>query len=308
MLASWPRTKGSIARRLQLVSPPTVEPISAAIESTAFKVAVNTNAFDIQQRIASARTLVEKKINRKLVTQVWDMFLDDEAYVSQDSGIFGLGLCDAMYSDVNIGMPEIVLPFPPVRSVLGVYVTDPYGDEQQVDDSVYFVTTAREPTRIRLRPGQVWPFHRGAEAFRVRFACGYAAPFKVSDDQMTILCPNHGYQDGNTVSFSSTDGTLPAPLDWGASYLVDAGSTPNSFSLVNLDGSPLSDALDNTWPGIGFVDEIPAPLLVAVTMVSALERGGSIPPRILAGEAKMESLSLPINPFELIEDYIWPAL
>lgn len=309
MLASWPRTKGSVARRLQLVSPPTAEVISTTLEQSTWKVAVNTSAYDISQRVATARRIVEGHINRKLVCQVWDMFLDDEAYVSQDSGWLGLGFVDWQYSDVNLSMPEIVLPFPPVRAVLGVYVTDPNGNESLVDPSVYYVTNGREPCRIRLQNGQVWPFHRGSEAFRIRFACGYAAPIEVAEDGMTLQCQNHGYVDGQTVYFSSTDGTLPNPIEWAQSYtVVNPTLSANTFQICNLDGSPLSGPLDSNWPGVAFAGAVPEPLVQAIAMISALEKGGQMPPRMLAGQSRMETISLPIDPYELISEFVWPAL
>src|SRR5579875_57124 len=201
MLGSWPRTKGSTARRLNRVTGPTVEPISFALQQSQLKIGnLNTSSFVIQNKIATARSTVEKKIRRCLVQQIWDLFIDTEQYVGSGAGLFPYYEV-SQFGDQDLRIPEIQLPLPPTQSVLGVYVTDVFGNETLVDPSVYFVTKAKEPCRIRLKPGQIWPCHRGPESIRIRFAAGYSTPFTIATDS-TIQASNHGLNNGDFVQFS----------------------------------------------------------------------------------------------------------
>lgn len=313
MLAPWPRTKGSQARRLQQIQAPTVEPISFDLQKTVLKIGnVNASLFAIQAKIAAARQLIEHRINRRLVQQTYDLFLDDEAYVSTQPAFMPWWAVGQYAGETNFGMPEIVLPLPPVQQVLGVYTYDQYGNETLVDPSIYTVTRAQEPCRIRLNPSCVWPEHRGYEAFRVRFTCGYATSFTISQDGSgTIQVSNAGVVSGQYVRFTSLDGTLPDPLAWGQSYQVSNlvnNQNAVGFQVVDANGNLITP--DNEWNGTGFLGEVPAPLIEAVVMVSGLNQSGEIPSRLpgTGSNSRLSPIILPTNPDELISAYVWPWL
>lgn len=311
MLAPWPRTKGSQARRLQQIQAPTVEPISFDLQKTVLKIGnVNASLFAIQAKIAAARQIIEKRINRCLVQQTYDLFLDDEAYVSTQPAFMPWWAVGQYAGENSYGMPEIVLPLPPVQQVLGVYTYDQYGNETLVNPSIYTVTRTQEPCRIRLNPSCVWPEHRGFEAFRVRFTCGYAAPFGVAQDGSgTITVSNAGVSSGDYVHFTSLDGTLPSPLAWGQSYQVsNLVNTPTAtgFQVVDANGELITPS--NQWNRTGFLGEVPAPLIEAIVLVSGLNQGGEVPTRLpgATGASRLSPIQLPVSAAELIESYIWP--
>lgn len=299
MLSALLRTKGSIVKRIQRVSGPTLEPVSFELQKSAMKIGnVNTNSFVIQNKIATARETVEREINRCLVQQIYDLFVDDEAFVGA-----GRGAMLPLYGDYEKAtLIEITLPLPPVQQVIGIWVSDGLGNEEQVDPTVYTVSKLREPCRIRLAPGQSWPDHDGFESFRVRFSAGYVAPFTLSPDVPdTILATNHGLQSGDSVRFSSVDGTLPNNIAPRADYTV-TNLTPSSFQLLDAAGNQLS--FDNNWAGDGMIGEIPAPLIEAMVLLSGLSQGGEFRPKITGG-SKGAPVALPSDPYELLTRYIW---
>ena len=197
-----------------------------------------------------------------------------------------------------------------MRQVLGVFVTDNTGTEAAVDPSVYTVTRQKSPCRVRLNPGQVWPYHRGFECFRIQFSCGYACPFTVSSDQVTINAGStHGYASGDVCQFSSHDGTLPSPLEYMQPYTVTNLDEDGTFQITDMDGNLITE-IDPQWQGTGFLGEVPSPLLEAVTFLSALNQAGEVPSRIpgVSGASRLSPIQLPVTAAEMVEQYVWPEL
>lgn len=137
---------------LVMVTGPAEEPVS--VEEAKLHLRVSTAADDalIGYLIAAAREWVETFCRRALVTQTWDLFLD--AWPTGD---------------------QIVLSYPPLRSVTSVQFHRADGTSGTVSSLEYVVDTASEPGRLRLVAGAGWPAAelRVVNGVQVRFSAGY---------------------------------------------------------------------------------------------------------------------------------------
>jgi hypothetical protein len=303
------RPRGSVAKRLKRIGAPVCEPINFDLQKSSLKVGnINASAFAIQMKIAAARTTIEKTLNRCLVQQEFDLFLDDETSVGTGSGIMaatssGWYLSDG-FSGSASSLVEIVLPLPPIQQVVGIWTSSNDGTETLVDPSVYSVSAAKEPCRIRLRPGQHWPSHGGFEAFRIRFTAGYLVPFRLSDSQPTVFqASKHGFQSGDVIQFSSIDNTVPAGLTPQANYTI-TNLQQDGFQVLDTDGNLI--VINGAWPGYGFIGSLPANVIEALVLISGLNQGGEIRPK-LRGAERVNSLEIPVDPLDLIGDLVWPV-
>lgn len=102
--------------------------------------------------IASARQYAEAILQRYLVTQTVDKYLD-------------------CFPDCN---SEIVLP--PLQSVSAITYIDDAGAEQTLSADLYLVDAVSSPARITPAYGQTWPTIRyQTNAVKIRFIAGYGA-------------------------------------------------------------------------------------------------------------------------------------
>lgn len=102
--------------------------------------------------IAAAREHAETFTSRALLTQTWDIYLDD-----WPSGDY------------------IELPYPPLQSVTSVTYTDSDGTTNTFAATSYSVDTDSEPGRVVLDYGESWPSVTLAtkNPIKVRFVAGY---------------------------------------------------------------------------------------------------------------------------------------
>lgn len=135
---------------LRLVTPPTVEPVSIADIKADFRVDAADDDARLDRHISEAREWVEKRIQTKLLTQTWELILDEFP-------------CD-----------EITLPFGPVQSITSIKYDDSEGDEQTFDPTRYRVDIYSNAPRIFAV--DAWPTTAAyANALRVRFVAGFVS-------------------------------------------------------------------------------------------------------------------------------------
>lgn len=144
--------------RRKLITAPTVEPVSTADVKEWMRIesGVTTDDNLIAALIKAIRRQIERETRRGLMTQTWDIFFDDP-----------------------IG-EEVILPFPPLQSVTGIYFTDTDDVEGSAVDSSLYIVDANDPFRegrIILKDGQSWDNsgNRSKLGTRIRFVCGYGA-------------------------------------------------------------------------------------------------------------------------------------
>src|SRR5690606_14420890 len=131
--------------------------------------------------IAAARETVETFAGRALITQTWELVLDD--WPDSDT---------------------IKLPRPPLQSVTSVTYVDEAGVSHTLSSASYIVDTDSEPGRLVLKAGESWPSEtlQAANGVRVRYAAGYGAAAAVPEKfKLAVkLLAVHWYENREPVA------------------------------------------------------------------------------------------------------------
>jgi uncharacterized phiE125 gp8 family phage protein len=143
-----------------IVTSPTEEPVTLVELKEELRIDSDNTDFDVKltRGIKAARERAEHYLDRALITQTWDLFMD-------------------RFADA------IEIPLPPLQSVSSITYIDDSGVQQTLSTDVYTVDTAAEPGIVRLAYGQAWPSVRcQANAVTIRFVAGYGDQADVPDD------------------------------------------------------------------------------------------------------------------------------
>jgi len=117
---------------LTLNTAPTIEPVNLSNAKAHLRVSGQEDDLYITDLIIAARRYTENVLNRALITQTWEYYLDD--------------------------WPETIeIPMPPLQSVTSVKYTDLDGSQSTFSSASYTVDTDSEPGRIILNDGYTWP-------------------------------------------------------------------------------------------------------------------------------------------------------
>lgn len=131
------------------------EPITVAEAKSHLRVTTSTDDTLIGLQLVAARLLAEEFLQRRMITQTWELYLDS----------FPCGR-------------EISMPYPPLISVQSVNYKDPVsGDYVAWDSANYLVDNKSEPGRIAMAPSvSAWPQIQlnSINAVKIAFTCGYA--------------------------------------------------------------------------------------------------------------------------------------
>jgi len=139
---------------LSLYAAPGTEPVSLAEAKAHLRVTHTDEDSLIAELIAAARQWFEEQTYRALVTQTWDLKLDE----------------------FPRGEDPIRLPRAPLQSVTSITYTDTVGATQTLAAAAYVVSATRQPGVIRPAYGYVWPEAQDKpDAVTVRFVAGYGA-------------------------------------------------------------------------------------------------------------------------------------
>lgn len=161
---------------LVLVTAPAAEPVSLADAKDWLRVTDTNSDTLITNLIASARQAVESETSRALITQTWEMRIDDFTPHRADRS-------RALY--MHRPFPAMEIPKPPLQSVVSIKYIDVNGVLQTLASSVYAVAIPSGPFAqngsYRLANDQSWPDTlTDADVVRVQFTAGYgAAPTSV---------------------------------------------------------------------------------------------------------------------------------
>lgn len=110
----------------------------------------------------------QEETRRKLLTHTVRLWLDRFPRLS-----------DQTPSDRTRLGTDIILPFPPLKTVTEITYIDSDGVKQTIDAADYLVDTANEPGRVRLAEGCQWPMPRLIGTadhpwpVKVEFTCGF---------------------------------------------------------------------------------------------------------------------------------------
>lgn len=140
---------------------PVSEPVTLSEAKAQARIDGSADDTLITSLITGARQWAEQYTNRALITQTWQFWLD--ACPETDEGIFG--------SSAFINLPR-----PPLISVSNVTSYDDSDTGTVWPSSNYYVDTIREPGRLALRQGAVWPTPtRLTNGIRIEYTAGYGA-------------------------------------------------------------------------------------------------------------------------------------
>jgi uncharacterized phiE125 gp8 family phage protein len=134
---------------LQIVSPPSEEPVSLAEAKLHLRVDVDDDDTLIGSLIIAARQAAETLTGRQLVNARWKLVLD---------AFPGPAVMSTRH-DATVSFPShaIVLSKCPVQSVVGIQYLDMNGSIQTLSPADYVVDAACEPARIAPVFGKTWP-------------------------------------------------------------------------------------------------------------------------------------------------------
>jgi len=154
---------------------PTSEPVTLAEARLHLKIDDDITEDDtlIQLLISAARRHVEVFTRRALMTQTWDLFLDDFPGTS-----LSINPRSILSSDM------IKTPKAPLQSVTTITYVDTDGATQTlVEGTDFTIDTNSEPGRIVPFFGLFWPTTRSVlNAVKVRFIAGYGDATDVPED------------------------------------------------------------------------------------------------------------------------------
>jgi uncharacterized phiE125 gp8 family phage protein len=159
---------------LQLITPPTEEPVSLAEAKAHLRVDFSDDDSLITSLIAAARQAAETLTGRQLTTARWKQILD--------------GFPGPSLMGVPVGRPftlpghAILIAKAPVQSVVSIDYLDMGSALQAVSSSTYTVDAACEPARITPVFGQIWPVSLPQiGAVSVTFDAGYGGAASVPE-------------------------------------------------------------------------------------------------------------------------------
>lgn len=195
-----------------LVTPPAVEPVllADALQQARIDTTVDDNL--VTYLITGARQWAEKYTGRAFITQTWRVAIDLSPGVAEK-------WWNGMRQGPITGLDEvnyISLPRAPLQSVTSVQYFDNTDTATVWPTSNYFVDTVREPGRIALRSGSVWPVpSRLTNGIVITYVAGYGndgtsvpEPIKTAIRQLVA----HWYEHrGDAATAPSARGTMIMP-------------------------------------------------------------------------------------------------
>jgi hypothetical protein len=167
--------------------PPATEPLTVDEMKRRLHIDQDDENSDIGDHIQQAREYAENFCQRALITQKWDLFLDEFPKTSFVSYLTNWPMNDQYVPPIQeaprgytirLNGSAFEIPFPPLQSVDSIKYFDSTGVEQTLDPSQYMVDIASEPGMVA--PITAWPTTQNRmNAVKVSFTAGYGAPSDV---------------------------------------------------------------------------------------------------------------------------------
>lgn len=163
---------------------------------------------------------------------------------------------------------QINLQRSPLRSVTSIKYLDTAGVLTTLDPSTYRVDKSSEPPRIVPASGFVWPatMHTISSVV-VDYIAGHLIPFTADAATDTLTAAGHGYVDGDVISLSESDGTIPAGLVIGTDYHV-IQATADTLKLSAAPGGAAIDITTNGAPP-NLMGDLPSSMSSAMLLLIA---------------------------------------
>ena len=197
---------------LKIKTPPSLEPVTVAEAKNLLRIDDVNDDTLIASMITAIRQRAEEWTGRSFLTQTWTLWLDDFYFRAGNR-------------TKSLNGRVIVIPRPPMQSVIFIKTYDTENSASIFDSSNYFVDAAPSPGRIALNENSSWPTAlRKFSSVEVEFIAGY----------------------GSTVSDVS-EGIKQGMLQW--------------IKLLSANKSKLYES-DESTSGLLEMNQIPIPPLV----------------------------------------------
>jgi uncharacterized phiE125 gp8 family phage protein len=137
---------------LRQIAPPAVEPLTLAEAKAHLRVDHTLEDALITALIVAARGYCEQWTARAFITQTWELVID------------------------NFPVNEIMIPLPPLQSVITIKYDDGAGVEQTLSASAFEVDTVSQPGWVvPVLAGWPQSVFEGINAVRIQYVAGYPA-------------------------------------------------------------------------------------------------------------------------------------
>ena len=153
-------------RRVTVVTPPVLEPVTVADARLALGQAAGADAPVLALHIISARELAERFTGRAFITTTLCLHLD--AFPASSQLDWWDGVRDGVLPERQA---SITLARPPVQAVTSITYTDSVGVTQTVDSGHYYLAG----DRVILTPGNAWPSGARTGTVQITYTAGYGA-------------------------------------------------------------------------------------------------------------------------------------
>jgi len=153
-------------RRVSIVTPPAIEPVTVADARLALGQSAGADAPVLALHLLAARELAEAFTGRAFITTTFLMVLDE--FPGMPADVWWDGVRDGVLPERQA---SIMLPRPPVQSVTSITYTDSASVTQTVTATDYYLAG----DRVMLMPGRSWPAGARRGTVSVTFVSGYGA-------------------------------------------------------------------------------------------------------------------------------------
>lgn len=182
-----------MARVQKLITPPASLAVSVADAKKQARISHDHDDDQVENMVKSATAIVEQYLQRKLVTQTWNMFLDSWP-------------------------TEIKVLFGDLQSVTYVKYTDSDEVQATLDSSTYLVDTDSVPGRIILKDGESWPTDTLSpkNPIEIQFVTGYGAAADIPDDirNAILWITSYFYNYRESVVLNNKMNIEELPFNW----------------------------------------------------------------------------------------------
>ncbi|MEK9627837.1 MAG: head-tail connector protein [Nitrospinota bacterium] len=148
---------------LKIKTQPSIEPVSLVEAKNHLRIDDGNNDDLISSMITAVRQRAEEWTGRSFITQTWTLWLDHLPF-----------RCEGRSGNLNERI--IVIPRPPIQSVVFIKTYDTGNIASVFDAENYFVDTAPSPGRIALNENSSWPTSlRKFSSVEIEFVSGYGS-------------------------------------------------------------------------------------------------------------------------------------
>jgi hypothetical protein len=210
---------------LTLITPSIAEPVSLVEAKLYLRQDIDDDDTLIAGRIIAARRYCENTKNYSLMTQTWELVLD------QWPGFQFVGPERVQETaERNPAYRQIIIPQPPLQQILfdNCFYYDTLGNPYAFDPTNYIVDTDRRPGRLGLAWGKVWPtvVLQPLNGIRIQFMAGYPSySGTVNTDSTGLIVTN-------------ASGDLFNPV-WSPLKSIIINDQASLISSVSTDGATL---------------------------------------------------------------------